>query len=101
MTTLIRTGNKVDVLYVDTRNKPISSVQDGGNVVLLRQGSDSITVLVHYQDGSTTEIYSFFKEKDGTHKFTQMQSKTGNSAMFPKSALLVGTCDPIKFELLN
>lgn len=101
VTTLTRTDGKLDVLFVDTRKKPISSLQEGGTVVLTRLSTDTITVLVYYQDGAATEIYSFFKEKDGKLRFTQMQSKTGAAAPFPKSAVLVGTCDSIKFELMN
>lgn len=99
--TLIRTDDKLDLLFVDARKKPISSLQDGAKIVFLRSGATSITILVHYQDGPTTEIYSFFKERDGGFRFTQMQSKTGDMANAPKSSLMVGTCDPIRFDLLN
>lgn len=99
--TLIRTEDKLDLLFVDALKKPISSVQDGAKIVLLRSGATSITILVHYQNGPTTEIYSFFKEKDGAFRFTHMQSKTGDTAIAPKSSLMVGTCDPIRFDLVN
>ena len=96
--TLTRVGKDVfDVLYLDTRGKPISSTQDGGVVRLLRRGSDSITVLVYYPT-SATEIYSFFKEKDGRNRFTLLQSRTGDEVAFPKSSLLVGECDEISFQ---
>lgn len=88
-----------DILYVDIQNRPISSTQDGGTVRILRKSDDSVTVLVHYAS-ATTEIYSFFKEKNGKHRFTWMQSKTGGEATFPKSSLMIGDCDPIRFGLL-
>lgn len=95
--TLSRVGaNALDILFLDSRNKPISTAQSGGQVTLLRNSADSITVLVYYES-ATTEIYSFFKEKDGRHRFTLMQNKTGDDAMFPKSSLMVGDCDPIRF----
>ena len=34
--TLTQVGDKLDILYVDSNNKPISSTQDGGMVTLLR-----------------------------------------------------------------
>jgi hypothetical protein len=85
----------VDILYVDIANKPISSAQDGARVILLRQSQDSIAVLVAYP--SVTEIYTFFVEKDGRHRFSLMQSKSGPEIPFPKSTLLVGNCDAIQF----
>lgn len=95
--TLSRVGaNSLDILFVDSRNKPISTVQSGGQLTLLRNSSDNITVLVYYES-ALTEIYSFFKEKDGRHRFTFMQNRTGEDAMFPKSSLMVGDCDPIRF----
>jgi hypothetical protein len=89
-----------DILYLDTRKKPISSVQDGGIVRLLRQSGDALTLLVHYA-GATTEIYSFFREKDGQSRFTMMQSKTGAGAVVPKSSILLGLCETIRFDLVR
>jgi hypothetical protein len=91
----------IDILYVDTRFKPISASQDGGIVRLLRASAANATVLVFYPDGATTEIYTFFKEKDGGHKFTLLQSKSGEQVIAPKSALMVGNCEPIRFDLLK
>lgn len=96
--TLVRSGNDVDVLFVDIRKKPISATQAGAIVRLLRNTSTTITVLVHYPDGESTEIYSFFRERNGSHRFTMLLNRTGSTAMFPKSSLLVGPCEPINFE---
>lgn len=90
----------LDVLYVDVRGKPISSTQDGAVVRLLRSGSTGMSVLVHYP-ASSTEIYTFFKERSGAHKFTLLQSRNGDAAAVPKSALLVGLCEPIRFDLVR
>lgn len=99
--TLVRTGKTLDLLYTDTRNKPISVTQEGGNLVLLRHGPDSITVLSHYPNGPTTEIYSFFREKDGRHRFTLLTSKTGDAALTPKSSVMTGICEGIRFDALD
>jgi len=56
--------------------------------------------LVFYPSNST-EIYTFFLEKDGATKFTMMQSRSGDGVPFPKNSLLVGLCDQIRFELLK
>ena len=95
--TLVRNGKDIDLLYVDIRKKPISSTQDGAIVRILRNSLTTITVLVYYPDGASTEIYSFFKELDGSHRFTLLQNNTGGAAMYPKSSLLVGSCEPINF----
>lgn len=90
----------LDVLYVDIRGKPISSTQDGALVRPIRRGTASISVLVFYPSNST-EIYTFFAEKDGSQKVSLLQSKSGDAAMVPKSALLVGSCEPIRFDLMK
>lgn len=59
-----------------------------------------MSVLVHYP-ASSTEIYSFFKERSGAHKFTLLQSRNGDATAVPKSALLVGLCEPIRFDLVR
>lgn len=86
-----------DVLYVDARGKPVSSTQDGALVRLLRKGTTSVSVLVYYPS-SSTEIYTFFTEKSGAHKFTLLQSRSGDAAAVPKSTLLVGPCEPIRVD---
>jgi hypothetical protein len=96
VTLIQNTDSSFDILYLDGRKKPISSVQDGGIVRLLRQTGDALTLLVHYA-GATTEIYSFFMEKDGQARFTMMQSRTG-SAPVQKSSILVGACETIRFD---
>lgn len=89
-----------DILYLDGRKKPISSLQNGGLVRLLRRGSTNLTLIVFYPN-ATTEIYSFFREKDGRNRFTQMQNKTGDDAAFPKSSVMVGDCEIIQFNLVK
>ena len=92
--------NKFDMLYLDVRGKPISMMQDGADIRLLRLSPDTITLLAYYQ-GNTTEIYSFFSEKDGKNRYTVLTNKTGGGVYLPKSSLLVGECEPIRFDLLN
>ena len=51
--------------------------------------------MVNYPKSS--ELYTFFKEKDGRFKFTMYQTKTGDNSPVPKSALLLGDCEPFDF----
>lgn len=98
--TLVRTSNgTLDMLFIDARNKPISMTQDGAKLVLLRSSDRSISVLAHYP-GATTEIYSFFQEKDGRNRYSVLTSRTGPQAALEKSSVMVGLCDPIKFDQL-
>lgn len=91
-------SGQIDILYVDAWKKPVSSANDGALVRLLRRGEESITVIAHYPETST-EIYTFFREKSGAHRFTLLQSRTGS--VVAKSSLMMGYCDPIKFQLLK
>lgn len=89
-----------DVLFIDGRGKPFSSAQEGAAVRLLRRGESSISLLV-FHPSNTTEIYTFFLEKDGVNKFTLMQSRNGDLAPLPKSSLFVGMCESIRFDLVK
>lgn len=89
-----------DVLFVDFAGKPGSSAQDGALVRLLHRGESSVSLLVFYPSNST-EIYTFFLERDGVSKFTMMQSRSGDAVLFPKNSLLVGLCEPIRFDLMK
>lgn len=96
--TLNRVGKDAfDVLFIDGFGKPISSTVDGGLVRLLGRSANSITVLVYYPKG-TTEIYSFFKEKDGRNRFSLLQNRSGDEVTFPKSSLMVGDCAAISLQ---
>lgn len=90
-------AGKFDLLFVDTRKKPISMIQEGAKIVLLRTGPAEISLLVHYE-GATTEIYSFFREKDGRSRYSVLTSRLGPSAISAKSSVMVGDCDPIFFD---
>ena len=98
--TLVQTSNgTLDMLFIDARNKPISMTQDGAKLVLLRSSDKSISILAHYA-GATTEIYSFFQEKDGRNRYSVLTSRTGPQTVVEKSSVMLGVCDPIRFDLL-
>ena len=89
-----KSDGKFDILFTDSASKkPISSVDDGGRVVLLRNSSNQISVLINYD--SVTEIYTYWKTDDGQLQYSIVQSKSGT---VPKSAVMVGTCQFINFN---
>ena len=73
--------------------KPISSMDDGGQVVLLRKTKNQISVLIDYE--LVTEIYTYWKTDDGQLQYSLVQSKSGT---VPKSGAMVGTCQFINFN---
>ena len=89
-----------DMLYVDVRKKPISMSQDGAKIIKLRSGPTELSLLAHYP-GSTSEIYSFFREKDGKSRYTVLTSRVGPETFAPKSSVMVGDCEPIRFDLIR
>ena len=89
-----------DMLYVDVRKKPISMIQDGARIIKLRSGPSELSLLAHYS-GSTSEIYSFFREKDGKSRYTVLTSRIGAETFAPKSSVMVGDCEPIRFDLIR
>lgn len=88
---LVKRGAELDVLYVDARGAPLSSVAEGGKVLLLRADATSAAVLVVYSQ--VTEIYTFFMEKDGKSRFALQQAKA--SPLLAKNSLMVGDCSAL------
>lgn len=89
-----RTDGKYDLLFTDSMSKkPISSLEDGGQVVLLRKTKNQISVLIDYE--LVTEIYTYWRTDDGQLQYSIVQSKSGT---VPKSGVLIGTCQFINFN---
>lgn len=99
LTLVLSANGSMDMLFIDARNKPISMTQDGAKIIVLRSTDKSVSLLAHYP-GTTTEIYSFFLEKDGKNKYSVLTSRTGPQAIVETSRVMVGQCDPIRFDLL-
>ncbi len=101
MVTLQKVGdNQFDILFVDANKQIISAVGDGGKVVLLRRGKSDAT-FVHFYVGKVVELYTFWIDSDGLAKYDLVQSKGGDSMPIHKSSVLVGTCSPINFALID
>lgn len=101
VTTLVQAKDgSFDMLFIDIRGKPISMTQDGATIQMLRLSQDNITLLAYYP-GAATEIYSFFKEKDGKNRYSVLTNKTGNGALLPKSSIMVGDCNATRFDLIK
>jgi hypothetical protein len=101
MVTLQKVGEKqYDILFVDANKQIISAVGDGGNVALLRSSKNDATFM-HSYPGKVIELYTFWIDSDGLPKYDLIQSKGGSSSPIHKAAILVGTCGPINFKLID
>ena len=89
-----RQNGQLDILFTDSNSKtPISSIDDGGKVVLLGNSPNRITVLVSYE--TVSEIYTYWRTDDGQLQVSLLQSKSGT---VPKSGVLIGSCPFINFN---
>jgi len=95
---LVKNPNGLDLVFVDSVKKtPLSSVEDGGKVILLRKTTNQISVLVDYQ--SVTEIYSYWRTDGGQLQYSILQSKNGVvPGTLSKSGVMVRTCQFINFN---
>ena len=101
LTTLQKLDNgKYDIFIVDIRNKILSLREDGGEVLLVRKGSQDATFL-HVHPGMVIELYTFWIGKDGKAYYDLVQSKGGDEMPLHKSAVYVGDCDGIDFGLMR
>jgi len=101
MVTLQKVGEKeYDILFVDTYKQIISAVGDGGSVTLLRKGKTDVT-FVHAYPGKVIELYTFWVDAEGQPKYDLVQSKGGDSMKIHKSSIMIGTCSPINFKLID
>jgi len=87
-------NGQLDIIFIDSvRNTPISSMEDGGKVILLRRSYNQISVLVSYD--AVSEIYTYWKTEDGQLQYSHLQSKGGQIS---KSGAMIGTCQFINFN---
>jgi hypothetical protein len=101
MVTLQKVGEKqYDILFVDAYKQIISAVGDGGSVTLLRKGKTDVT-FVHAYPGKVIELYTFWVDTDGQPKYDLIQTKGGDLMKIHKSSILIGSCGPINFELID
>ena len=89
-----------DILFLDARKQIFSSRQDGGHILLMRNGINDATFL-HFNPGMVIELYTFWKSSDGDFFYDLIQSKGGDGMLFHKSALMIGTCGAIDFSLIE
>lgn len=89
-----------DISVTDANQSPFSLRGDGGEVIFMRSGPDNATFL-HFFKGKVIELYTFWVSVDGKLRFDLIQSKGGATSPVHKSAVMVGDCSSIKFELLK
>ena len=94
---LVNNQSGLDLVFIDSvRKTPLSAVEDGGKVILLRKTSNQISVMVNYE--SVTEIYTYWRTDDGQLQYSILQSKNGAvSGTLMKSSVMVGSCQFINF----
>lgn len=95
----LRNG-EFDIEVLDAMKTPFSLRDDGGDVMLLRASPRDATFL-HFVKGKVIEIYTFWLTADGKARFDLIQSKGGATSPIHKSAVMVGECTSVRFELLN
>lgn len=92
--------NEYDIFILDATKSLFSLRQDGGQIVLMRAGDQDATFL-HFFPGKVIELYTFWRDTKGEFRYDLVQSKGGATTRVHKSAVLVGTCSAIKFDLLR
>ena len=96
-TTVTYKDGELDVLYIDVTDTLTSSADSGAKILPVIASENYFTVLSIWF-GSTTELYTFWKNKDNQYKFSLTQVKGG---VIPKSSVLVGDCSFIDFTLIE
>ena len=91
--------NEYDIVFYDVTKTIISSIQDGGNVLLLNKGKNVFSLLVVYP-GKTAEIFTFLKNKSNKLEYIQITSRAGDGVTIAKSSMLKGECEFIDFNSL-
>lgn len=91
--------DKYDIVFVDATKRIISSVEDGGKVIMLSRGQHSVAFLVVYM-GKTAEIYTFLTNKSGKSEFIEVTSRAGDEVPITKSGVMRGDCQYINFNSL-
>jgi hypothetical protein len=91
--------DKYDIVFYDTTKRIISSIEDGGNVLLLNKGKNVFSLLVVYP-GKTAEIFTFVKNNSNKLEFIQITSRAGDEVRITKSSIFRGECDFIDFNSL-
>ena len=88
--------NKYDIVFVDAYKRIVSSVEDGGQVIMLSYDKNIISFLVTYS-GKTVEIYTFLKNNSDKLEYIHITSR---SILIPKFSVMRGNCDFINFSKL-
>lgn len=101
ITTLQKLGpNEYDIVFVDVSKRIISSRQDGGKVLLLSKGANSVAVLVIYP-GKTTEVYTFLVDNSGKPEYLQVTSRAGDGVLITKATVMRGDCQFVNLKLVD
>lgn len=100
-TSLTLKDKEFDVLYIDTLGDITSSRDSGANVLInsFTSAQNKFSVLTIYPNNSL-EVYSFWKDKGGSLKYSMTLVRGGTSSNH-KTSILEGDCNYIKFEWME
>ena len=95
---IVKQPSGYDVVFHDATEQRTSAVADGAAVEKFRQGPSDIAFSVIYRDGGkTAEIYTLYREDDGTERFTNLVSKGGEGPIY-KSGVMTGVCRGLRLD---
>jgi hypothetical protein len=89
-------NGKFDILFKDQIGYA-SSLNDGATITPSIRTNDSLSLISNYPN-QTTEIYSFWKNRDGKLKYSLAQVKNG-TPLIRKNTLFVGNCSILNFNI--
>ncbi len=88
-----------DILFTDARDALFSLNRNGAEVRTLRVSPNEIDLIARLREGGSV-LVSFFVDKQGASRYALIPNRSGSASAIIKGALIVGACDPIRFDLL-
>jgi hypothetical protein len=86
-----RNGDQFDIVFSDSMNRTVSSVDDGAQIVLIDQSEQQMVFLVHYPK-TNIETWYFRIDGRGRGEVTVSQARFGATAFIQKHGLMRAAC---------
>lgn len=86
-----RSEDQFDIVFADSLNRNVSSVDDGADVVVLDRSKGQLVLLAHYP-GMNIETWYFRINEQGKGEVTVSQARFGEAAFVHKHGLMHATC---------
>lgn len=88
---LRRDSGKFDIVYSDSMNRTVSSLDDGAQIILVDQTESQMVFIVHYP-GTNVEIWYFRIDAGGRGEVTVSQARFGEATFIQKHGLMRAAC---------